>query len=89
MCSSALREREEARARQEAERQAGIVSDAPEVTADDSDLKTEERIAAMLEDQLSEEDEDLMDDIGLDMNQIVSHMAKQAQSFSEDETKKD
>lgn len=74
------RERAEERARREAERQAGLaVSD--DIPADDSDLDAEERVAALLEDQLSEQEEDLLDDIGLDMNEIVSHMAKQAQSF--------
>ena len=74
------RERAEERARREAERQAGLaVSD--DIPDDDSDLDAEERVAALLEDQLSEQAEDLLDDIGLDMNEIVSHMAKQAQSF--------
>lgn len=74
------RERAEERARREAERQSGLtVSD--DVPDDDSDLDAEERVAALLEDQLSEQEEDLLDDIGLDMNEIVSHMAKQAQSF--------
>ena len=51
------------------------------VPADDSDLEAEEQIQAMLEDQLSEQDEDLLDDIGMDMDEIVRHMAKQASSF--------
>lgn len=46
--------------------------------ADDSDLDAEERVEAMLEDRLSEEDEDMLDDLGLDMNEIVDHMAKEA-----------
>ena len=77
--------RAEERARREAERQAGfaVSSDLPD---DDSDLDAEERVAAMLEDQLSEQDEDLLDDIGLDMTEIVSHMAKQAQSFPKDDS---
>lgn len=77
--------RAEERARREAERQAGfaVSSDLPD---DDSDLDAEERVAAMLEDQLSEQDEDLLDDIGLDMTEIVSHMAKQARSFPKDDS---
>ena len=46
--------------------------------ADDSDIDAEERVEAMLEDRLSEEDEDMLDDLGLDMNEIVDHMAKEA-----------
>ena len=37
----------------------------------------------MLDNQLSEDDEDLLDDIGLDMNEIISSMAKQAKSLPE------
>ena len=60
-----------------------------EIPDDDSDLDAEDRIAAALEDQLSEREEDLLDDIGLDMNEIVSHMAKQVKSFSKDNAEKD
>ena len=52
--------------------------------ADDSDLEEEARVAQLLEDQLSESDEDLLDDIGLDMNQIISHMAKRAKELEND-----
>lgn len=52
--------------------------------ADDSDLDAEERVEAMLEDRLSEEDEDMLDDIGLDMNEIVGHMAKEAVRLERD-----
>lgn len=52
-----------------------------ELPEDDSDLEAEAQIEAMLEDRLSEQDEDLLDDIGLDMNEIIRHMAKQAQEF--------
>lgn len=50
--------------------------------ADDSDLEEEARVAAILEDQLSESDEDLLDDIGLDMSEIISHIAKKSKEFS-------
>ena len=82
------RERAEERARLEAERQAGIAVEET-VPADDSDLEAEARVAAMLEDQLSDRDEDLLDDIGLDMNEIVSHMAKQAQTLDGADEKTD
>ncbi len=56
----------------------------PDLPMDDSDLDEEARVQAMLEDQLSEQDEDLLDDIGLDMNEIVRHMAQQAKAFSDE-----
>lgn len=62
------------------------ISDLP---VDDSDLDEEARVQAMLEDQLSEQDEDLLDDIGLDMNEIVRHMAQQAKTFSDTPDAKD
>ncbi|MBR3893774.1 MAG: segregation/condensation protein A [Clostridia bacterium] len=49
--------------------------------ADDSDLEEEARVAALLDDKLSEDDEDILDDLGLDMNEIVSTMAKQAKKL--------
>lgn len=52
---------------------------------DDSDLDEEARVQAMLEDSLSEQDEDLLDDLGLDMNEIVRQMAEQAKSFPNSE----
>ncbi len=57
------------------------------IPADDSDLEEEARVAALLEDQLSESDEDLLDDIGLDMSQIISHMAKRSKEFADADTK--
>lgn len=53
-----------------------------ELPADDSDLEEEARMAELLDNQLSEDDEDLLDDIGLDMNEIVSTMTKQAKEIS-------
>ena len=52
--------------------------------ADDSDLDAEERVEAMLEDRLSDDDEDMLDDLGLDMNEIVGHMAKEAVRMERD-----
>ncbi|MBQ2735438.1 MAG: hypothetical protein IJF33_06365, partial [Clostridia bacterium] len=55
---------------------------AEEPPADDSDLEEEARVAELLDNQLSEDAEDLLDDIGLDMNEIVKTMAKQAKELS-------
>ena len=56
---------------------------AEELPADDSDWEEEARVAELLDNQLSEDDEDLLDDIGLDMNEIVKTMAKQAKEINE------
>ena len=48
---------------------------------------TEEKLSAMLDDQLSSEEEDLMDDLGLDMQEIVRTMAKQARELPKDDGK--
>ena len=50
----------------------------------DSDLEEEARVAELLDNQLSENDEDLLDDIGLDMNEIVRTMAEKAKEFPAD-----
>lgn len=55
------------------------------IPADDSDLDAEERVEAMLEDRMSEEDEDMLDDLGLDMNEIVNHMAKETVRIEQNE----
>ena len=83
-----LAEKKRQRAEERARLAAGQAVDEA-VPADDSDLEAEERVAAMLEDQLSARDEDLLDDIGLDMNEIVAHMAKQAQTFENPEEPKE
>lgn len=75
-----LREEERERRRAEKLRGASVQDDL--LPADDKDLEEEARIAALLEDQLSESDEDLLDDIGLDMTEIISHMAKRSMEFS-------
>lgn len=51
---------------------------------DDSDLEEEARVAELLDNRLSENDEDLLDDIGLDMNEIVRTMAEKAKEFPAD-----
>ncbi|MBQ7335227.1 MAG: segregation/condensation protein A [Clostridia bacterium] len=51
---------------------------------DDSDLEAEAKVAEALDNSLSEEDEDLLDDIGLDMNEIIRSMAKRASELSDD-----
>ena len=50
---------------------------------DDSDLEEEARIARMLDDTLSEDEEDIMDDIGLDMDEIIRLMAERAKNDAE------
>ena len=67
-----------------AESFAGSLVDADIIPEDDSDLEAEAKIAEMLDNQLSEDDEDLLDDIGLDMNAIISSMAKQAKNLPDD-----
>ncbi len=84
--------REEARAKRAEERRRAsengdIQQQEIAIPADDSDLEEEARVAALLEDQLSESDEDLLDDIGLDMSQIISHMAKRSKEFADADTK--
>ncbi len=82
--------REEARARRAEERrlakEAALLSAEnaaeEELPSDDSDLEEEARLAALLDDKLSEEDEDILDDIGLDMNEIIGTMAKQAKALA-------
>ena len=74
--------REEERERRKAEKLRGNTTESDLVPADDKDLEEEARIAELLEDQLSESDEDLLDDIGLDMTEIISHMAKRSMEFS-------
>lgn len=51
--------------------------------ADDSDLEEEARIAEALENQLSEQEEDLLDDIGMDLDEIALHMAKRLKELKE------
>ena len=66
------------------ERAAARAARRKDIPADDSDLEAEEKIQAMLEDQLSLDEEDLLDDIGLDMNEIVHHMANEAKRLPDD-----
>ncbi len=89
--------REEARAKRAEERrlakEAARAADAQLTLAeelealpeDDADLEAEARLSAMLDDQLSSEEEDLMDDLGLDMQEIVRTMAKQARTLPKDD----
>lgn len=56
----------------------------PDLPPDDSDLEAEAQVEALLEEKLSEQDEDLLDDIGLDMNEIIRHMANQAKELPRD-----
>ncbi len=78
--------REEARQKRAEERRLAkesllAVTDTDELPADDSDLEEEARMAELIDNQLSEDDEDLLDDIGLDMNEIIGTMAKRAKEL--------
>ena len=53
-----------------------------ELPTDDSDLEAEARLQEMLDDQISSDQEDLMDDLGLDMQKIVTEMAQQASELN-------
>ena len=75
--------REEARQKRAEERRLAkeAALAAAEIPEDDSDLEEEARLAKLLDDQLSEDDEDILDDLGLDMNEIIGTMAKQAKAL--------
>ncbi len=74
------RQREEERKKRALERQA--LKEA-EIPADDRDLEEEARLEQLIDDQISQDDEDLMDDLGLDMNEIIGTMAKQAKELAD------
>ena len=78
----ARRAEEKRRAKEAALAGENLIVPEEELPADDSDLEEEARMAELLDNQLSEDDEDLLDDIGLDMNEIVSTMTKQAKEIS-------
>ena len=78
----ARRAEERKRAKEEA---AAAMIDAELIPEDDTDLEAEEKVAALLDDQLSEDDEDLLDDIGLDMNDIIRSMAERAKDLPQDQ----
>jgi segregation and condensation protein A len=52
-----------------------------EPPADDSDLEAEAKLLELMDAQISDTDEDLMDDLGLDMQKVVEQMAKQAREM--------
>lgn len=88
-----LREEERARRAEERRRakEAALTEDNlsindTELPPDDSDLEEEARMAELLDNRLSEDDEDLLDDIGLDMNEIVRTMTEKAKEFVNGET---
>ena len=84
-----LREQERAR-RAEERRRAKEASQVhlEDIPADDADLEAEAKLEEMLDDQLSAEAEDIMDDLGLDMNEILRTMTEAAKKIP-DETKKE
>ncbi len=73
--------RAEERRRAKEEAQQSLTELLPE---DDSDLEAEEKLARLLDDRLSEDDEDILDDIGLDMNEIIRSMAERARELPDD-----
>ncbi len=83
--------RAEERARRAEERrlaklgQLSIPGEGEELPHDDSDLDAEERVEALLDEQLSQDAEDLMDDIGLDMQEILRTMTEQAKMLPKNE----
>ena len=82
--------REEARKRRAEERR--LAKEAAQLhledlPTDDADLEAEAKLEAMLDDQLSAEAEDIMDDLGLDMNEILRTMTQAAKELpKEDKT---
>ena len=79
-----LREEERARRAEERRRakEAANASLAADLPADDSDLEAEAQLEAMLDEKLSADAEDIMDDLGLDMNEILRTMTEKAKDFT-------
>ena len=77
------RRREERRAAMEAAENDQLAIDEP-IPEDDSDLEAQAKLEELLDDRLSREDEDLLDDIGLDMNEIIRSMAERAKSLPDE-----
>lgn len=73
-----LAEKKRLRAEERLRRLAGQTEIPDLLPGDDSDLEAEAKIEEALDEKLSAEDEDILDDIGLDMNEIVRSMAKHA-----------
>ncbi|MBQ9760513.1 MAG: segregation/condensation protein A [Clostridia bacterium] len=84
--------REEERARRAEERrlakeaalrgeQIAVSLPTEELPDDDSDLEAEAKLQELLDEQLSEDQEAIMDDLGLDMQRIVTQMAHQAKEM--------
>ena len=85
----ARRAEERKLAKEAALAESGQMTLAEELPADDSDLEEEARVAELLDNRLSEDDEDILDDLGLDMNEIVRTMAQTAKSLPAQETTED
>ncbi len=85
--------REEARARRAEERRLAKEAEKDgdqlsfeDIPDDDSDLEAEAKMAELLDNRLSEDDEDLLDDIGLDMNEIIRTMTEQSKKFNSEDS---
>ena len=80
--------REEARLRRAEERKKAKEAaqlHMEEIPADDADLEAEAKLEEMLDDQLSAEAEDIMDDLGLDMNEILRTMTQAAKDLPKED----
>ncbi len=82
-----LREEERKRRAEERRRAKEAAQSGIEVLlpTDDSDLDAEARLEEMLDEQLSADAEDIMDDLGLDMNEILATMTKTAKELPKEE----
>ena len=81
-----LREEERARRAEERRRaKEAAQMHLEDIPADDADLEAEAKLEEMLDDQLSAEAEDIMDDLGLDMNEILRTMTQAAKDLPKED----
>lgn len=82
------KEAEKKRLRAEAREQARLAKLAGQqavfVPENDDDIARESQIAEMLDANLSEREEDMMDDLGIDMQKVVEAMAEKAKDLPDD-----
>ncbi len=80
-----LAEKKRLRAEERAKRQSQRLLQKEELSTpvDDADLEAEAKLQELLDEKLSADAEDMMDDLGLDMSQILSAMAKKAKEFDD------
>ena len=81
-----LREEERARRAEERRRaKEAAQMHLEDIPADDADLEAEAKLEEMLDNQLSAEAEDIMDDLGLDMNEILRTMTQAAKDLPKED----